>query len=43
MIENPCYTRERHGPYELFDLSDFELEEGYILRTASSRTGRSAS
>ena len=34
MIENPYYTPEMHGPYELFDLGDFELEEGYTLRDA---------
>ena len=32
MIENSYYSRELHGPYELFDLSDFILEVGYTLR-----------
>ncbi len=32
MIENSYYSRELHGPYELFDLGDFVLEEGYTLR-----------
>lgn len=32
MIENSYYTPEMHGPYELFELGDFELEEGYTLR-----------
>ena len=32
MIENPYYSQEMHGPYELFDLGDFVLEEGYTLR-----------
>ena len=32
MIENPYYTQEMHGPYEMFSLGDFELEEGYTLR-----------
>lgn len=32
MIENPFYTLEFHGPYELFSLGDFVLEEGYTLR-----------
>jgi homoserine O-acetyltransferase len=32
MIENPYYSLETHGPYELFDLGDFVLEEGYTLR-----------
>ena len=32
MIENPYYTREMHGRYELFDLGDFVLKEDYTLR-----------
>ena len=32
MIENPFYTPEIHGPYELFSLGDFVLEEGQTLR-----------
>ncbi|MGB3682971.1 MAG: alpha/beta fold hydrolase [Rubrobacteraceae bacterium] len=32
MIDNPYYTPDVHGPYELFDLGDFEIEEGYTLR-----------
>lgn len=32
MIENPYYTPEVHGPYELFELGDFVLEEGKTLR-----------
>ena len=32
MIENPYYSPEMHGPYELFSLGDFVLEEGYTLR-----------
>ena len=32
MIENPYYSPEIHGPYEMFDLGDFVLEEGYTLR-----------
>ena len=31
-IENPFYAPEVHGPYELFSLGDFVLEEGYTLR-----------
>ena len=30
MLENPYYTREMHGPYEVFDLGGFVLEEGHI-------------
>ena len=32
VIDNPYYSRELHGPYELFDLGAFVLEEGYTLR-----------
>ena len=32
MIENPYYSQEMHGPYQVFDLGDFVLEEGYTLR-----------
>ena len=32
MIQNPYYTPEFHGDYEMFDLGDFVLEEGYTLR-----------
>jgi homoserine O-acetyltransferase/O-succinyltransferase len=31
MLENPYYSPEMHGPYELFSLGDFVLEEGYTL------------
>ena len=32
MIENPYYTQEGHGPYALYDIGDFLLEEGGTLR-----------
>lgn len=32
MIQNPYYSTEMHGPYEMFDLGDFVLEEGPTLR-----------
>ncbi len=32
VIENPYYSQDTHGPYELFPLGDFVLEEGYTLR-----------
>ena len=32
VIENPYYSPEVQGPYELFSLGDFVLEEGDILR-----------
>ncbi|NIP37688.1 MAG: alpha/beta fold hydrolase, partial [Candidatus Dadabacteria bacterium] len=28
MIENKYYSQDLHGPYELYDLGDFDLEEG---------------
>ena len=32
MIENEYYSQAIHGPYELFDLGDFVLEEGGTIR-----------
>ena len=32
MLENDYYSQENHGPYELFDLGDFELESGGTIR-----------
>lgn len=32
MIENPYYSQEGHGPYELYDIGDLDLEEGGTLR-----------
>ena len=34
MIDNPFYSQDAHGAYELFDLGDFVLEEGQTLRGA---------
>ena len=34
MIDNPFYTQDAQGTYELFDLGDFVLEEGPTLRGA---------
>ena len=31
LIENSYYTQEFHGPYELFNLGDFKLEEGGVI------------
>lgn len=31
LIENSFYTQEFHGPYELFHLGDFKLEEGGVI------------
>src|SRR5436309_12151629 len=28
MIDNPFYSQDVHGPYELYDVGDLELEEG---------------
>ena len=32
MLESPYYSQAIHGPYELFDVGDFLLEEGGTLR-----------
>lgn len=32
MITNNYYSQENHGPYELHDIGDFELEDGGMLR-----------
>src|SRR5258708_15816808 len=32
MIDNSYYTQEVHGPYELHDIGNFELEEGGTIR-----------
>ncbi|MGS0754138.1 alpha/beta fold hydrolase [Roseateles sp. GG27B] len=32
MISNPFYSQENHGPYELYDIGNLELEEGGTLR-----------
>jgi len=32
MLANNYYSQENHGPYELYDLGDFELESGGTLR-----------
>ena len=32
MISNPFYSQETHGPYELHDIGNLELEEGGTLR-----------
>lgn len=34
MLTNPYYSQELHGPFELFDLGNFALEEGGTLRGA---------
>ncbi|MGM8212181.1 alpha/beta fold hydrolase [Virgibacillus sp. W0430] len=31
MIHNDYYTQETHGPYEMYNLGDFQLEEGGII------------
>ena len=35
LITNEYYTQEKHGPYETFNLGDFQLESGEILKDAS--------
>lgn len=32
MIDNPFYSQAVHGPYELYDLGNFALEEGGTIR-----------
>ena len=32
MIENPYYSQDGHGPYELHDIGDLDLEEGGTIR-----------
>jgi hypothetical protein len=32
VIENPYYSQEGHGPYELHDIGGFDLEEGWTIR-----------
>ena len=32
MTKNDYYSQENHGPYSLFDLGDFNLEEGGIIK-----------
>ena len=34
MINNEYYTQENHGPYELFELGDFQLDSGGVLKDA---------
>ncbi len=34
MLFNEYYTQENHGPYDMFDLGDFELASGQILKNA---------
>ena len=31
MIENSFYSQENHGPFKLYSLGDFELEEGGVI------------
>ena len=33
MIDNPYYSQAGHGPYELYDLGNFTLEEGGTIRS----------
>lgn len=32
MLDDDYYSQENHGPYELFELGDFELESGGMIR-----------
>jgi hypothetical protein len=42
MIDNSYYSQEVHGPYELHDIGNLDLEEGGTFAAASSPTRRSA-
>jgi homoserine O-acetyltransferase/O-succinyltransferase len=37
---NDYYTEERHGPHEILELGNFELENGITIPNASSRSKR---
>jgi len=32
MIENSYYSQEMHGPYDVHDIGNLELEEGGTIR-----------
>lgn len=32
MLENEYYSQENHGPYELYNIGDHELEEGGVIK-----------
>jgi homoserine O-acetyltransferase len=35
VIDNPYYSQEGHGPFELYNIGDLELEEGGTLRACT--------
>ena len=35
MLNNEYYTQQNHGPYEFFELGDFDLQSGQVLKNAS--------
>lgn len=35
MLDNDFYSRENIGPYEFFDVGEFQLEEGGVFRICS--------
>ena len=37
MINNSYYSQEVHGPYELHDIGNLELEEGGTIRGCTAR------
>jgi hypothetical protein len=43
MIENPFYSHEFHGDYDLVSIGRLDLEEAAASRTASSRSPPGAS
>ena len=34
LLNNEYYTEQNHGPYEFFELGDFDLQSGQVLRNA---------
>ena len=37
MIENSYYSQDVHGPYELHDIGNLDLEEGGTIRGLQTR------
>ena len=37
MIENSYYSQDVHGPYELHDIGNLDLEEGGTIRWLQTR------
>ncbi len=37
MINNSYYSQDVHGPYELYDIGNLDLEEGGTIRGCTTR------